>query len=953
MCIRSYLIQFIQCIDVNIMDQVWVKFTFLPDLWIGGCYIPPSDSPYFTENSFSAIQERLMDQTHGAIVLGDFNARLGQAVNCLLEGVNNDWKYNNIHDNIARPNTNGVKLLQLCSDLNCLIINNLETDKRTFPGSLTFRRKHTWISELDLCLTSAIDAVIDFKVNKSLCMPSDHAPISVTLNMANLNISIADMIKERAALLGSYDIENQPKHQQNVQKGVHYTNIDPNEFQTALQNFDLPSLHNIEDAATMVADVLYKCSVAAKHKDAVAHHPRISPEQNRWKRIMDTNDDKMLWNAINWRGEYMADNTSAEWPSDAEFQQHLEDLLNPPDADLLQDDSVTSDVYVPILDNPICPSEVDDVIQKQMKPNKGCGPDGISPGIFRLLPVQWIMFITSMLNCVFMNFYPSTWNTSRLKMLFKKGDTKKCDNYRGISIINSISKLYDYILCNRLNMWFVPDREQAGAQAKRGCIEHIVSLRLLMDYCRRKKLLLYVVYVDFSKAYDRVPRKGLMNSLKDLGCGKIMLAALVSMYKVSKSILGMAIITSVLGVKQGSPTSCFLFTLYVNKLIRMLKDSCGQDGYLGWLHALLLMDDTVILATSREQCKKKVSILLDFCQTHGMKINEDKTKFMVLNGTEQDQDILNVTSNDGYLQCNIGPCDKYTYLGSIFTCDGKILSSVEEHATSKRKHLLKLVSFLRKNRDMPFSVKRKVFNACFMSSIVYSCESWINVSTKSVEKLYVGAIKALLDVRITTCNELCLIELGLPRFSAYIKQRQREFFVKASLTRQTIANDPLMQVWSLIRGSNSPTARYIDDLTAGNKNFVMDSLNDLKDSVREKSITRSKMTSYMSINPQLQSPALYSLDIAEYKRIAITRLRVISHNLKIETGRWSRIARENRLCPCDLAVQTEKHVVESCQISEAIRLSHPEIDFDISNISSCKNCDDAEALYKILKCYTQ
>jgi hypothetical protein len=234
-----------------------------------------------------------------------------------------------------------------------------------------------------------------------------------------------------------------------------------------------------------------------------------------------------------------------------------------------------------------------------------------------------------------------------------------------------------------------------------------------------------------------------MYSLKELGCGKSMLAALISMYKITRSILGVAIITSVIGVKQGSPTSCFLFILYVNKLVRMLKEQCGNDGYLGWLHALLLMDDTVILATNRAQCMKKLSILLDFCHSHGMKINVKKTKFMVINGSKQDNRTLHVESSNGLLKCDIDLCKQYTYLGSIFTGDGKVLTAVHEHVRSKQKHLLKLVSFLRKNHDMPFRVKKKVFNACFMASIVYASESWLNVNLKAVDKLYLGAIKAL------------------------------------------------------------------------------------------------------------------------------------------------------------------------------------------------------------------
>ena len=118
--------------------------------------------------------------------------------------------------------------------------------------------------------------------------------------------------------------------------------------------------------------------------------------------------------------------------------------------------------------------------------------------------------------------------------LFKKGNRKDVNNYRGISIMNSMAKLYDMVLCLRLKMWFKPFREQAGAQKKRGCLEHIVSLRLLCDMARRKKLKLFVIFIDFSKAYDRVPRDKLFRVLQRLGCGSAMLCALVAMYSVTE-----------------------------------------------------------------------------------------------------------------------------------------------------------------------------------------------------------------------------------------------------------------------------------------------------------------------------------------------------------------------------------------------------------------------------------
>ena len=106
-----------------------------------------------------------------------------------------------------------------------------------------------------------------------------------------------------------------------------------------------------------------------------------------------------------------------------------------------------------------------------------------------------------------------------------------------------------------------------------------------------------------------------------------MLAALIAMYLITDSVLGTAVITATIGVRQGSPTSCLLFILYVNDLIKLIKENCRSEGFLHRLHLLVLMDDTVLLATTRMKMLTKLKLLKEFCENYGMKITEPKTKF--------------------------------------------------------------------------------------------------------------------------------------------------------------------------------------------------------------------------------------------------------------------------------------------------------------------------------------
>lgn len=78
--------------------------------------------------------------------------------------------------------------------------------------------------------------------------------------------------------------------------------------------------------------------------------------------------------------------------------------------------------------------------------------------------------------------------TSTLFVLFKGGeDTLACGNYRGISIMNTLANLYDYLISDRLKLWANINICQVGAQSGRGCVEQIMTLKLLCDLANYKK----------------------------------------------------------------------------------------------------------------------------------------------------------------------------------------------------------------------------------------------------------------------------------------------------------------------------------------------------------------------------------------------------------------------------------------------------------------------------------
>ena len=294
-------------------------------------------------------------------------------------------------------------------------------------------------------------------------MSSDHAPLSIELVFPEEMLS-AKKLLQRAQDLCMHSIKTH-SDKPCCMKPVPYTNIDAEQFvlnMCSLETAVITHGHNSDDMAMWFAESLYTCAAQSRRDNPrPLPHNLLRSQQTlppRWQRILECGDARMLWQAIDWKGEFSS-SPRQEMPSESDFQEHMERLLNPPvneGENLLHMEDYN--VNMPILDDPIAIAEVQHVIDHQLKAGKGAGPDGVSPGVFKLLPGEWVMFLRTLMNSIFLTGYPMNWAPARLIMLFKKGNRLDCDNYRGISVINRAAKVYDYVLNNRLMSWYKPYR---------------------------------------------------------------------------------------------------------------------------------------------------------------------------------------------------------------------------------------------------------------------------------------------------------------------------------------------------------------------------------------------------------------------------------------------------------------------------------------------------------------
>ena len=129
---------------------------------------------------------------------------------------------------------------------------------------------------------------------------------------------------------------------------------------------------------------------------------------------------------------------------------------------------------------------------------------------------------------------PQVMRDANIITLYKnKGDRSDCNNYRGISLLSIIGKVFARVILKRLQVLAegIYPESQCGFRPQRSTIDMIFSLRQLQEKCREQRKPLYIAFIDLTKAFDLVSRDGLFRILEKLGCPPTLLSLIKSFHE--------------------------------------------------------------------------------------------------------------------------------------------------------------------------------------------------------------------------------------------------------------------------------------------------------------------------------------------------------------------------------------------------------------------------------------
>lgn len=338
---------------------------------------------------------------------------------------------------------------------------------------------------------------------------------------------------------------------------------------------------------------------------------------------------------------------------------------------------------------------------------------------------------------------PEAWKTALIVPIHKKGDTSKCENYRGIALLDNLYKILSYIILNRIKPYIsenIKDHQAGFIQGRSTCDQIFILQQIVSKYWEFGKDL-HLLFVDFEKAYDTVRRNYLWSVLIEFGIPQKLIRLIKECMENSKCKIKIGTFISdsfevQSGVRQGDGLSPILFNFVLEKALQKLRnENIGISLGNYKINLLAYADDIVILGQTEDDIRKLFKLLEDETRITGLKINSDKTKYMQI--SRNPNNIGSLKIDDWEFQ----KVDEFKYLGSIINEFGLFGKEIEHRLITANKCYYSLHKLL-SSKLLSRSSKLRCYKTIIMPTLLYCCETWV-LTKKTTKSLFTFENKIL------------------------------------------------------------------------------------------------------------------------------------------------------------------------------------------------------------------
>jgi hypothetical protein len=453
----------------------------------------------------------------------------------------------------------------------------------------------------------------------------------------------------------------------------------------------------------------------------------------------------------------------------------------------VEEESCSHDPH-PILDREFTYGEIKTTLLN-LKSGKAAGPDRIPNEMLKYGGDGLANALRKLFNHIWLSEkWPQQWCHGNVVLLHKGGPKEQLDNYRGITLLSTISKVFENVINRRLYAWAEGEHklrdEQGGFRPDRRCVDQMFLLHEVVAMRRESNLATFCAFIDVKKAYDTVWRDGLWRSLRDMDLQGKMHRMLVAMFKsMQRAVMVEGELSQPysveIGVAQGAVTSPFLYASFINHLLEAIGESeCGVSIAGTHIACLAYADDIVLIAPTAEKLQALLDLLAKHAHKWRFRFNANKSNVMVF-GTKRQ-----IAEADAeHFQLGPDAIDvvrDYKYLG----CEASALLG---RASAVVDRLVQVAKLKGSNLSGPggcrfggvHAVKSmSLWEAYVRPVLEYGAEVWTpnSLQAKKLDSVLCDFARHALGADRRTGNDVLLSELGLVSLAARRDELRLRFF---------------------------------------------------------------------------------------------------------------------------------------------------------------------------------
>ena len=529
-------------------------------------------------------------------------------------------------------------------------------------------------------------------------------------------------------------------------------------------------------------------------------------------------------------------------------------------------------------------------------------------------------------------------------------------NYRGISLLSCMHKLYSGLLNMRLSglceAYNIIVDEQNGFRKDRSCLDHIYVVSSVIRNRMISKQSTFAAFIDFQKAFDRVDRNLLFYKLHEhVGLYGRFYRAITSIYAFSSACVKLnTIYTDSFeirsGVKQGDNLSPTLFSLFINDLAAGIKNlNKGVDIGDTNLSILLYADDIVLLAPDERKLQDQLDFIHRWCQKWRMSVNESKTQVIHFRPPRTPRSDFKWSFGDTQLDT----VSIYKYLGVHldehlnFAVVANTLSSAASKALGRLRYKLRSL------KECQYETFHKLYSCCIVPILDYAAAVWGFKTFPKPETVQHRAIRYFLGVHRFAANCMVEGEMGWLTCAGRRKISMLNFWNRLVLL-QPVRLLHKVFIWDRLHVNkyNSWSAEVRTVLCEIGQSKLFDDMLPvdiheatklmLEYEARKWEVARYSMPKlrYYNLYKSLYSADDYVVsNISKRRRSLLAQFRAGILPLEIELGRYRDVPLEERVCKLCISgqVEDEFHFLCICSyfndlrehLYSSVAIGYPEI----------------------------